>query len=103
MVGPAVGGWLHQLGGYILPFIVEGSVALLQTFLVVCGIRGAFHKETDYAHIVVEAKATWKKVFETPPIMLRNGSGYSLNIFQQGENLLNLHRCQLKFIPSLLI
>ena len=82
MVGPAVGGWLHQLGGYIIPFIMEGSVALLQTFLVVCGIRGASHKETHHADKVVEVKATWKKVIGTPPIMLRNGSGYRLNNFQ---------------------
>ena len=83
MVGPAVGGELHQLGGFILPFLVEGSGAFLQSVLVVWGMEKSSDDDEDNNNVVKqkESKVTWAKVVTAPPIYLRKGSGHRLYNF----------------------
>ena len=84
MVGPAVGGELHQLGGFILPFLVEGGGAFLQAALVVWGMEKSSDEDEDNNNVIKqkEVKVTWAKVITAPPIFLREGSGHSLyNIY----------------------
>ena len=80
MVGPAVGGELHQLGGFLLPFLVEGGGALLQAVVVVWGMEEHPDEDEDNNNVVKqkEVKVTWKKVITAPPIFLRKGSGHIL-------------------------
>ena len=75
MVGPAVGGGLHQVGGYLLPFLVEGGVSLVLCIVVFCmGKEAAREEVADNADVT---QVTWKKVLMAPTIMLREGSGHS--------------------------
>ena len=43
MLGPAVGGELHELGGFMLPFLIEGGGALIQALVV-----GVWLVKSDY-------------------------------------------------------
>ena len=78
MLGPAVGGELHELGGFMLPFLVEGGGALIQAILVVWGMAEDGYQQFDYNNKDDKyKKVTWKNVLSAPPIFLRKGSGPS--------------------------
>ena len=74
MVGPAVGGGLHQVGGYLLPFLVEGGVSLGLCFVVFCLVKEVAKEEVD-AGAAIE-QVTWKKVLMAPLMIFRKGSGH---------------------------
>ena len=81
MLGPAVGGELHELGGFMLPFLVEGGGALLQAVVVVWGMRKDDYEQFDNNNQDdKDKKVTWKNVLTAPPIFLRKGSGQSLKV-----------------------
>ena len=75
MVGPAVGGGLHQVGGYLLPFLVEGGVSLALCFMVLCLVKEVAKEEVDDRTAMEQV--TWKKVLMAPTMILRKGSGHS--------------------------
>ena len=75
MVGPAVGGGLHQVGGYLLPFLVEGGVSLALCFMVLCQVKEVAKEEVDDQAPMEQI--TWKRVLMAPTMILRKGSGHS--------------------------
>ena len=80
MLGPAVGGELHELGGFMLPFLVEGGGALIQAVPVVVawGMMEDGYQQLDNNNEEDKyKKATWKNVPSATPIFLRKGSGPS--------------------------
>ena len=83
MLGPAVGGELHELGGFMLPFLIEGGGALIQALVV-----GGWMSKHEYQDIdnnnqeaETEKKVNWTNVMTAPPIFLRNNSGQVNNIY----------------------
>ena len=79
MLGPALGGALHELGGFMLPFLIEGGGALVQAMVVGCGMSTNEYQNIDNNNQEAEKekKVTWKNVMTAPPIFLRKGSGQS--------------------------
>lgn len=58
IVGPTVGGFLYQVGGYSLPFIVLGSTLIVTAILTLLFLP----KHNDHEHTCSNQESVWKAV-----------------------------------------
>ena len=83
MVGPAAGGEMYQVGGFMLPFLVLGGVGIFQCVLVMSVMRPR-EGEGEYQHVDDKEKCnkekdgksnniTWNGALSVPVIFLRYG------------------------------
>ena len=74
MLGPAIGGELHVLGGFALPFLVEGIGVLLQAGVVHFAWKEVgYEKFDDNNENQDQTGVTWLNVMTAQPIFLRQG------------------------------
>ena len=46
-LGPGVGAWLYEMGGFMLPFLVVGAVSIILSLLLVITIPDLTHANDD--------------------------------------------------------
>ena len=83
MVGPAAGGEMYQVGGFMLPFLVLGGAGLFQCGLVMSVMKpmvGEYQQMDDTEKGAKEEDGksnniTWITALSVPVIFLRQGPG----------------------------